>query len=82
MKKIKIKTPYMGIEGIDLKIVVRKWIVKNNDNVNKNDIIAEIENEFAILELPAEVSGKITIIKQEGEITNVGDVICIIDVED
>ncbi len=74
--------PYMETEGVDFKIAVKKWLFKNNDNVQKNDIIAEIENEFAILELPTEKSGKITIIKKEGEFVTVGDTLCTIDVED
>ncbi len=82
IKKINIKMPYMETEGVDFKIAVKKWLFKNNDNVQKNDIIAEIENEFAILELPTEKSGKITIIKKEGEFVTVGDTLCTIDVED
>lgn len=82
MKKVNIKMPYMETEGVNIKIAVKKWIFKNNDSVKKNDIIAEIENEFAILELPAEKSGVITIIKKEGEFVTVGDILCTIDIED
>ena len=79
MNKINIRVPYMEIEGIETKIVLRKWFVNNGDIVTQNAIIAEIENDFAIMEIPAEITGKLSLIKQDGDIIKTGEVICIIE---
>ena len=67
--------PKMGMDTTEVEIL--KWIVKVGDNVKKGDPIVEIEFEKATTEIESEVSGVIEeILFKEGDIVNVGSVIC------
>lgn len=74
---LEMKVPSPG-ESIS-EVEIAEWLVKNGDYVEKDQSIAEIDSDKATLELPAEQSGKITIIVNEGETVAVGDVVCTID---
>ena len=51
------------------------------DYVEKDQAIAEVDSDKATLELPAEVSGTITLKAEEGDAVEVGQVVCLIDTE-
>lgn len=70
-----LTVPKMGMDTTEVEIL--KWIVKVGDNVKKGDPIVEIEFEKATTEIESEVSGIIEeILFKEGDIVNVGSVIC------
>ncbi|MDC3258181.1 2-oxoglutarate dehydrogenase complex dihydrolipoyllysine-residue succinyltransferase [Flavobacteriales bacterium] len=74
---LEMKVPSPG-ESIS-EVEIAEWLVKDGDYVEKDQSIAEIDSDKATLELPAELSGKITIIVNEGETVAVGDIVCTID---
>ncbi len=74
---LEMKVPSPG-ESIS-EVEIAEWLVKDGDYVEKDQSIAEIDSDKATLELPAEQSGKITIIVNEGETVAVGDIVCTID---
>jgi 2-oxoglutarate dehydrogenase E2 component (dihydrolipoamide succinyltransferase) len=49
--------------------------------VEKDQAIAEVDSDKATLELPAEISGTITLKAEEGDAVEVGAVVCLIDSE-
>ena len=53
----------------------------DGEYVDKDQIIAEIDSDKATLELPAEQSGVITLKAEEGDVVEVGQVVCHIDTE-
>ncbi len=66
-------------EGITEGEVV-KWRVKEGDKVNEHDILAEIETDKAIVEMPSPKSGVISkIFHKEGDTVKVGEVLVIIE---
>ena len=71
------KFPDVG-EGITEGTIV-KWKVKENDDVKADQIIAEVETDKAVVEIPSPRKG--TILKlyhKEGEVINVGEVLAVI----
>ena len=49
--------------------------------MEKDQAIAEVDSDKATLELPAEISGTITLKAEEGDAVEVGAVVCLIDSE-
>lgn len=74
---LEMKIPSPG-ESIN-KVEIATWFVQNGDYVQKDQIIGEIDSDKATLELIAEESGVITLKAQEGDMINVGEIVCIID---
>jgi len=74
---LEMKVPSPG-ESIS-EVEIAQWLVEDGDYVEKDQSIAEIDSDKATLELPAEESGKIKIIIEDGKTVSVGDVVCIID---
>ena len=74
--EIKIPSPGESISEVELAT----WLVEDGDYVEKDQSIAEIDSDKATLELPAEESGKIKILVEEGQVVAVGEVVCTIDV--
>ena len=56
-------------------------VVKDGDYVEKDQAIAEVDSDKATLELPAEMSGVITLKAEEGDTVAVGAVVCLIDTD-
>ncbi|RSL31089.1 2-oxo acid dehydrogenase subunit E2 [Salibacterium salarium] len=66
-------------EGIHEGEIV-KWFVKAGDTVQEDDVLCEVQNDKAVVEIPSPVEGTVKEVKaEEGVTTNVGDVILIID---
>jgi pyruvate dehydrogenase E2 component (dihydrolipoamide acetyltransferase) len=61
---------------------ILKWHVKPGDTVREDDILMEVQNDKAVVEVPSPVSGKVAEIKAaEGTVAVVGDVLAVIEVE-
>jgi len=76
---LEMKVPSPG-ESIT-EVEIAQWLVANGDYVEKDQAIAEVDSDKATLELPAEVSGTITLKAEEGDAVEVGQVVCLIDTE-
>jgi pyruvate dehydrogenase E2 component (dihydrolipoamide acetyltransferase) len=74
------KLPDIG-EGIHEGEIV-KWFVKPGDVVKEDDVLAEVQNDKAVVEIPSPVDGTIKeVLAEEGKVYVVGDVIVTIDAE-
>ncbi|WP_062197722.1 dihydrolipoamide acetyltransferase family protein [Massilibacterium senegalense] len=74
------KLPDIG-EGIHEGEIV-KWFVKSGDEVKEDDILLEVQNDKAVVEIPSPVDGIIMEIKvEEGTVAIVGDVLVTIEAE-
>lgn len=72
------KLPELG-EGIT-EGEMSSWLVKAGDDVGEDDVIAEVQNDKATVELPCPVEGKVLDLKvNEGDTVEVGDVIITFD---
>ena len=76
---LEMKVPSPG-ESIT-EVEIAQWLVSNGDYVEKDQAIAEVDSDKATLELPAEVSGKITLKAEEGDAVSVGAIVCLIDTD-
>ncbi|NGP44399.1 2-oxo acid dehydrogenase subunit E2 [Bacillaceae bacterium SIJ1] len=74
------KLPDIG-EGIH-EGEVAKWLVKPGDEVKEDDVLCEVQNDKAVVEIPSPVDGTVKELKvDEGVTAIVGDVILTIDAE-
>ncbi|NEU29524.1 2-oxo acid dehydrogenase subunit E2 [bacterium LRH843] len=72
------KLPDIG-EGIHEGEIV-KWFVKVGDEIKEDDILLEVQNDKAVVEIPSPVEGKVLeITAEEGTVSIVGDVLIRID---
>ena len=55
--------------------------MEDGDYVEKDQEIAEVDSDKATLALPAEESGTIRLVAEEGDTVEVGQVVCIIDTD-
>ena len=76
---LEMKVPSPG-ESIT-EVEIAQWLVSDGDYVEKDQAIAEVDSDKATLELPAEISGTITLKAEEGDAVEVGDIVCLIDSE-
>jgi 2-oxoglutarate dehydrogenase E2 component (dihydrolipoamide succinyltransferase) len=74
---LEMKVPSPG-ESIT-EVEIAEWLVQDGDYVKKDQAIAEVDSDKATLELPAQVSGTITLKAEEGDAVAVGSVVCLID---
>lgn len=80
MAAYKFKMPELGEGLVEGEIV--KWQVKAGDSIAEDDVICEVQNDKAVVEVPSPVSGTIKEIQvDEGTVSSVGDVLAILDVE-
>lgn len=72
------KLPDIG-EGIHEGEVV-KWFIKPGDKVKEDDVLCEVQNDKAVVEIPSPVEGTIEeVLVAEGTVAVVGDVLVTID---
>ncbi|WP_019037784.1 2-oxoglutarate dehydrogenase complex dihydrolipoyllysine-residue succinyltransferase [Psychroflexus tropicus] len=76
---LEMKVPSPG-ESIS-EVEIAEWLVKDGDYVEKDQAVAEVDSDKATLELPAEASGIITLKAEEGDVVEVGEVVCLIDTD-
>ncbi|QNR21597.1 2-oxo acid dehydrogenase subunit E2 [Exiguobacterium sp. Helios] len=80
MGLFEFKLPDIG-EGIHEGEIV-KWFVKAGDTVKEDDILLEVQNDKAVVEIPSPVDGTVKEVKvDEGVVAVVGDVLITFDVE-
>ncbi len=61
---------------------VKKWLVKVGDVVSKDQSLAEVETDKAVVEIPSPVAGKVLRLDhKEGELVKVGEVLAVIGEE-
>lgn len=72
---MKVPSPGESITEVE----IAEWLVEDGDYVEKDQTIAEVDSDKATLELPAEVSGTITLKAEEGDAVAVGEIVCLID---
>ncbi|MFQ6600234.1 2-oxoglutarate dehydrogenase complex dihydrolipoyllysine-residue succinyltransferase [Flavobacterium sp. C3NV] len=75
--EMKVPSPGESIKEVE----IATWLVKDGDYVEKDQAIAEVDSDKATLELPAEMSGIITLKAEEGDAVAVGAVVCLIDTD-
>ena len=76
---LEMKVPSPG-ESIT-EVEIAQWLVADGDYVEKDQAIAEVDSDKATLDLPAEVSGTITLKAEEGDAVEVGQLVCLINTE-
>lgn len=75
------RLPDIG-EGIHEGEIV-KWFVKAGDTIEEDDILCEVQNDKAVVEIPSPVAGTIEeVLVEEGTVAVVGDVLIRIDAPD
>jgi 2-oxoglutarate dehydrogenase E2 component (dihydrolipoamide succinyltransferase) len=74
---IEIKVPAVG-ESIN-EVSLAKWLKKDGQWVERDEVLAEIESEKATFEINAEQSGLLKILVAEGDTLGIGDTVCSID---
>ncbi|GAA3401278.1 dihydrolipoamide acetyltransferase family protein [Paenibacillus hodogayensis] len=73
------RLPELG-EGLHEGEIV-KWHVKPGDEIKEDQIIMDVQNDKAVVEVPSPVTGKIVELKvKEGTVSHVGDPLAVIDV--
>ncbi|GEL76033.1 dihydrolipoamide acetyltransferase family protein [Tenuibacillus multivorans] len=74
------KLPDIG-EGIH-EGEIAKWFVQKGDEVKEDDVLCEVQNDKAVVEIPSPVEGTVLdVLVDEGETAVVGDVVIKIDAE-
>jgi 2-oxoglutarate dehydrogenase E2 component (dihydrolipoamide succinyltransferase) len=74
---IDIKVPAVG-ESIS-EVTLVKWLKKDGDYVDRDEVIAELESEKATFEVNAEQAGVLKTVGKEGDALKIGDVVAQID---
>lgn len=74
---IDIKVPTVG-ESIN-EVTLVKWLKKDGDYVERDEVIAELESEKATFEVNAEKAGVLKTVGKEGDTLNIGDTLAQID---
>ncbi|MEN2281858.1 2-oxoglutarate dehydrogenase complex dihydrolipoyllysine-residue succinyltransferase [Algoriphagus sp. SE2] len=62
------------------EVTLANWIKADGEYVKLDEIIAEVDSDKATFELPAEASGILRHIAQEGDVLEIGGLICKIEV--
>ena len=75
--KQQIKVPSVG-ESVT-QATIGEWQKKSGDYVRQNDVLVVMETDKASMDLVAEHSGQLNILKKEGEDVKVGEVIAELD---
>src|SRR5579883_1925109 len=74
---IDIKVPAVG-ESIS-EVTLVKWLKKEGQYVERDEVIAELESEKATFEVNAEKAGVLKTVGKEGDTLKIGDVVARID---
>ncbi len=74
---IDIKVPAVG-ESIS-EVTLVKWLKKDGDYVQRDEVLAELESEKATFEVNAEQAGLLHTVGKEGDTLNIGDIVAKID---
>ena len=78
---VELKMPQMGYDMKEGTIV--RWLIETGSHVDKNEIVAEIETDKAVVEFQSYLDGFITqILVKEGDTVPVGTVIALVGSKD
>src|SRR3569623_758576 len=75
--QLEIKEPSVG-ESIN-EVTLTKWIKKDGDWVDRDEVIAELESEKATFEINAEQAGILHTKAKENDTLQIGDIAATID---
>ena len=64
------------------EVTLANWIKKDGDFVTLDEVIAEVDSDKATFELPAEATGILRQVAKEGDVLEIGGLICKIEVTD
>jgi 2-oxoglutarate dehydrogenase E2 component (dihydrolipoamide succinyltransferase) len=76
---LEIKVPSVG-ESIN-EVTLVKWLKKDGEYAERDEVIAELESEKATFEINAEQAGAVKQIAKEGDTLAIGDLVCSIDTD-
>ncbi|WP_054940870.1 2-oxo acid dehydrogenase subunit E2 [Paenibacillus ihuae] len=80
MAKFEYRFPELG-EGLHEGEII-KMHIKAGDKVTDDDIVMEVQNDKAVVEVPCPVNGTVLeVFTKDGQVCRVGDVVAIIDAE-
>lgn len=80
MARFEYRFPELG-EGLH-EGEIEKIHIKAGDTITDEDIIMDVQNDKAVVEVPSPVNGKILeVLVKDGQVCHVGDVVAIMDVE-
>lgn len=74
---LEIKVPAVG-ESIT-EVVLSKWVKQDGEQIEMDEVIAELESDKATFELTAESAGTLKIIAKEGDTLEIGALVCKIE---
>lgn len=74
---IEMKVPTVGESITEVTLV--KWLKKEGDLVQRDEILCELESEKATFELNAEEAGQLSPVAKEGDTLKIGDVVATIN---
>ncbi len=74
---VEISVPSVG-ESIS-EVTLAKWIRKDGDFVERDEVLAELESEKATFEINAVEAGILKTLAAEGDTLKIGDIACLID---
>ena len=72
-----IKVPSVGESVSEAEI--ESWLKQEGDYVRKGDILVILETDKASMEIPAEINGKLSVLKKKGEKVQVGQIIAYLE---
>jgi len=73
-ENVEMVVPTVG-ESIT-EVTIANWLKKDGDHVEMDEVIAELESDKATFELPAEATGTLQIVAQQGDTIEIGATIC------
>lgn len=76
---IDIKVPTIGESISEVSLV--KWLKKEGEWADRDEVIAELESEKATFEINAEQAGIVSHKANEGDTLAIGDIVCTIDTD-
>jgi pyruvate dehydrogenase E2 component (dihydrolipoamide acetyltransferase) len=80
LAKFEYRFPELG-EGLHEGEII-KMHIKQGDKVTDDDIVMEVQNDKAVIEVPCPVNGTVLeVLTKDGQVCHVGDIVAIIDAE-
>ncbi|MEQ1553134.1 MAG: 2-oxoglutarate dehydrogenase complex dihydrolipoyllysine-residue succinyltransferase, partial [Ferruginibacter sp.] len=76
---LEIIVPTVG-ESIS-EVILVKWLKKDGEYAQRDEVIAELESEKATFEINAEKAGEVKHIAKEGDTLAIGDLVCSINTD-
>lgn len=79
--RVEVKAEFLG-EGADSAVFLQ-WNFKENDKVNKGDVVCEVETYKSVVQIDAPVAGRLVGLRfSDGEVVNLSDILAYIETEE